>query len=340
MIIAKTPYRVSFFGGGSDYPDWYKKNGGTVISASINKHVYITCRSLPSYFKHRYRVSYSKIEEAKKIKDIKHKVVRTILKKYKDKIKNSGLEIHYDGDFPSRSGVGSSSSFVVGLLHALNEFYNLKLNKKKLANLSIELEQKNLKETVGIQDPVAAAYGGFNEIKFFKSGKYKVNSLVKDEKELKVLQDRLFLVFTGVRKKSKTANDIAGSYVKNLSITKINEIQSIIRHAKEAKKFLKNKDYDSFGKLLGETWKKKKQISKNISNPKIDKIYKLGIKNGALGGKLLGAGGAGFLLFYVPEKKNKSFIKKFKNYTIVKFKFDKKGSEIIFNNKEKDEKFF
>ena len=132
MIISKTPYRISFFGGGTDYPDWYKKNGGTVISASINKHVYITCRSLPSYFKHRYRVSYSKIEEAKKIKDIKHKVVRTILKKYKDKIKNSGLEIHYDGDFPSRSGVGSSSSFVVGLLHALNEFYNLKLNKKNL----------------------------------------------------------------------------------------------------------------------------------------------------------------------------------------------------------------
>ena len=181
---------------------------------------------------------------------------------------------------------------------------------------------------------------GSTRLNFSKVEKYKVNSLVKDEKELKVLQDRLFLVFTGVRKKSKTANDIAGSYVKNLPTTKINEIQSIIRHAKEAKKFLKNKDYDSFGKLLGETWKKKKQISKNISNPKIDKIYKLGIKNGALGGKLLGAGGAGFLLFYVPEKKNKLFIKKFKNYTIVKFKFNKKGSEIIFNNKEKDEKFF
>ncbi|MDA9794586.1 hypothetical protein N9B70_05940 [Candidatus Pelagibacter sp.] len=185
MIISKTPYRISFFGGGSDYPEWYLKNGGVVLSSTINKYIYISCRELPPFFRHKHRLVYSKIELIKDISQIKHSVVKKALEKIFNNSITKGLEIHYDGDFPSRSGIGSSSSFVVGLLNALNNFYNIKRSKNFLANQSIFLEQKLLNETVGSQDQIAATYGGFNEIIFNKNGRINVNPLIKEKKILK-----------------------------------------------------------------------------------------------------------------------------------------------------------
>ena len=260
-------------------------------------------------------------------------MVQKALDKFKKKINKQGLEIHYDGDFPSRSGVGSSSSFAVGLLNVLNNFFNKKINKRALANQSLHLERTILKETVGSQDQVAAAFGGFNEIKFLKSDKYQVTPLITNKKELKTLQEKFVLVFTGVRKKNGTANTVAKAYIDKLDNTKKKYILEIIGHAKKAKKLIYNKDYDAFGRLLNTTWEMKKNLSDNMSNTKIDKMYDLGLRHGALGAKLLGAGSAGYLLFYVPTKKKKNFLKKFKKFITISLKFENKGSEIIFNDK-------
>ena len=333
MIISKTPYRISFFGGGSDYPDWYLQNGGRVIASTINKYIYISCRNLPQYFKHKHRICYSKIELVKDEKKIKHVVIKSIFEKFKKQINNEGLEIHYDGDFPSRSGTGSSSAFVVGLINTVSNYYNKKLSKKELANQSLYLEQKILRETVGSQDQIATTYGGFNEIIFKKNGQYEVNPLITNKDTLKILENNMILVFTGVRGKSKTANNIAKTYVSKLDRKKKNNILQIINHAKIAKKLLIQKNFEDFGYLLNETWKFKRDLSSSVTNSKLDYIYDLGIKSGALGGKLLGAGGAGFFLFYVPEHKRENFINIFKKFTCIPFKFDQEGSSIIFNEK-------
>ena len=181
MIISKTPYRISFFGGGSDYPAWYRRNGGAVLSTTIDKYIYITCRELPPFFEHKYRIVWSKIETVKNIKQIKHHAVREMLKHYKIK---SGLEIHYDGDLPARSGMGSSSVFVVGLMNALNNYSDIKKEKKQLAKDSIKFEQKILKEAVGSQDQVAATYGGFNKIIFKTNGDFNVKPVNIKKKTL------------------------------------------------------------------------------------------------------------------------------------------------------------
>jgi len=333
VIISKTPYRISFFGGGSDYPEWYLKNGGAVISSTINKYIYISCRELPPFFRHKHRIVYSKIELIKKISDIKHSVVKEALEKIFNNYTQKGLEIHYDGDFPSRSGIGSSSSFVVGLLNALNRFHNIKISKDYLAKQSLFLEQSILKETVGSQDQIAASYGGFNEITFKKDGKFKVNPLINKKSALKKLEDNLVLVFTGVRKKSETANNVASTYVSKLSKNKKKNILKVIDHVKLAKKYLKNEKFDDFGALLNETWIAKRELSKAVTNNKLDAVYKLGLKNGALGGKLLGAGGAGFFLFYIEENKKEFFLKAFEKFTCIPFKFEQEGSSIIFNDK-------
>lgn len=238
----------------------------------------------------------------KNINDIKHSVVKSALKSFeKEKIfKKSGLEIHYDGDLPSRTGVGSSSAFVVGLLNLLNNFFNKKVSKKTLVDQSIYLEQKILKEVVGSQDQIATCYGGFNEIFFSKNGKYQIHPLLTNSKDLSNLEDQLFLVFSGIR--VTTGNDIANTYVSSLDKKNKNLIFEIINQANHAKKIIKDKNFLDLGPLLNETWKIKRSLSKSISNSRIDMIYNVGLKNGATGGKLLGAGGAGFILFFVPKK--------------------------------------
>ncbi len=334
MIISKTPYRISFFGGGSDYPDWYHEHGGLVISSTINKYLYISCRELPPYFSHKHRLVYSIVEEVKNVNDIRHRVVKHAIKNIlKKKNSNLGLEIHYDGDFPSRTGMGSSSSFVVGLLNVLNNFFNKKVSKKYLAEQSIYLEQKILKEAVGSQDQIASSFGGFNEIEFKTNGKYKLKPLLTNKNDLESLEKNLILVFAGVRAKSSTADDIAKTYIKKLQTNKKKNVIEIIQHVKEAKKYLINKNFTEFGKLLNETWKIKKDLSSSVSNHKLNEIYDFALHNGATGGKLLGAGGSGFFLFYVPENKRNHFQKKLKNFVTVPFKFEKNGTKIIFNDK-------
>ena len=326
MIISKTPYRISFFGGGTDYPSWYKKNGGTVLSSTIDKYIYISCRRLPPFFKHKYRIVWSHIETVKKLNQIKHKVVKKMIKNFKI---SEGLEIHYDGDLPARSGMGSSSVFVVGLMNLFNHLKNKKVSKKKLAINSIYFEQKILNEVVGSQDQIAATYGGFNKIVFKKNGSFVIKPLGIKNKTIKKLNKNLLLVYTGYK---RTAHHIAKSYVNKLQTSKKSYILKISNYVKKAEKALKKGKTDKFGELLNDAWEAKKKLSKSISNPAINKIYDKAIKSGALGGKLLGAGGGGFFVFYVPYYRQKKFIKNFRKLINIPFNFTQEGSKILFNN--------
>jgi D-glycero-alpha-D-manno-heptose-7-phosphate kinase len=321
MIITKTPYRISFFGGGSDYPIWYNKFGGKVLSTTIDKHLYLTCRSLPNFWDHSFRVVWSMIEEVKNIESIKHPTVRSLLKYLKIK---KGLEIHYNGDLPAKTGMGSSSSFTVGLIKTLSIMQKQKLSGVHLAKKTIFFEQKIMKEVVGSQDQVAASIGGFNKINFYKKNKIIITK--QPEKNLKKLNSNLMLLYTGIQ---RTAQDIAKTYEKNLTGSKEKNVLKIMRHVDQAEKLIKNGELKNFGELLNESWEEKKKISKLISNNKIDKLYNFSLKNGAVGGKLLGAGGGGFLLLYVPKEKQLQLTKKLKKTIIVPFKFSQNGSEEI-----------
>lgn len=328
MIISKTPYRISFFGGGSDYPSWYKNNGGIVLSTTIDKYIYISCRHLPPFFEHKYRIVWSKIETVKRLNEIKHNAVKEILKYYNI---TKGLEIHYDGDLPARSGMGSSSAFVVGLMNLLNHFQKKKIPKKNLALSSIYFEQKVLKDIVGSQDQVAATYGGFNKILFSKRQTFQVQPLSCKKSILNQLNNNLLLVYTGIK---RTAHKIAKSYVDKLDNSKKIYITEIIQLVREAENAIISNNLNDFGKLLHESWLLKKELSSSISNSHIDTIYNTAISNGALGGKLLGAGGGGFLLLYVPQKYQTKLIKKLGKLITIPFNFSSEGSKIMFKNIE------
>ena len=327
MIITKTPYRISFFGGGSDYPIWYKKFGGSVLSTTIDKYIYISCRELPPFFDHKYRIVWSKIENVKKINQIKHLTVRKLIKYNKIK---SGLEIHYDGDLPARSGMGSSSSFSVGLMRALNYYQNRDIKGINLAYKTIIFEQKIMKETVGSQDQVAASVGGFNKINFLKNDRVIIKKILSNN--LKKLNSNLLLLYTGIQ---RNADTIANNYVHKLSNEKEKNVRKIISNVELGEKMIKSGDINDFGKLLNDAWNEKKELSKSITNRKIDELYKVAIQNGAFGGKLLGAGGGGFLLIYILKEKQKSFLKKIKNVTNIPFKFSNNGCEVILNSLKK-----
>ena len=330
MIISKTPYRISFFGGGSDYPSWYLENGGAVLSTTIDKYIYISCRYLPPFFKHKYRIVWSHIELAKEINQIKHNSVREMLKYFNFK---RGLEIHYDGDLPARSGMGSSSVFVVGLMNVLNSLQGRKINKSLLAKRSIFFEQKILKDIVGSQDQIAATYGGFNKIIFKENGNFKLFPRSIKTSAVKNLNKNLLLIYSGYK---RTAHDIAKTYVEKLKKSKKRNILEISNFVKEAESSLERNDINNFGTLLHESWKLKKSLSSAITNSSINDIYNAAIKQGAIGGKLLGAGGGGFFLFYVPYARQKKFIKYFRKLINVPFKFSSNGSEVIFKSFNKD----
>ncbi len=324
MIITKTPYRISFFGGGSDYPNWYNKFNGAVLSTTIDKHIYLSCRHLPSFFQHKYRIVWSKIENVKKINEIKHSAVKNLLKHLKFK---AGLEIHYDGDLPAKSGMGSSSCFTVGLAKALLELNNIKINGFNLSKKIIHFEQKIMKEVVGSQDQIAAAVGGFNKITFRKD-KYQIKK-IKRNKNISILESNLVLFYSGI---SRTAHTIASGYVNKLTNSKKEYIKNIVEHVDEGERILMSRNIDDFGELLHSAWILKKKLSKSISNSKIDNLYDEAIKSGAQGGKLLGAGGGGFLLMYMKKNCRKKFLKKFPKVVEVPFKFSNEGSQVIFKN--------
>ncbi len=325
MIITKTPYRISFFGGGSDYPDWYRKHGGMVLSTTIDKYIYISCRFLPKFFKHKYRIVWSKIENVKDINQIQHRAVKTLLKHLKIK---QGMEIHYDGDLPARSGMGSSSCFAVGLIKALYKIKNKDLSKNELARKTIHFEQKIMKEVVGSQDQTITSYGGFNKIIFSKNNKIQVKK-ISFNKNIRSLNKNLVLIYTGI---NRTAHKIANTYVKKLTKSKKYQIEKIMSYVNEGKKILESGNVDDFGRLLNNSWHEKKSLSNLITNKKIDELYDEAVRYGALGGKLLGAGGGGFLLMYMSKENAKKFFKRHKSIINIPFNFTKDGSQIILNN--------
>jgi D-glycero-alpha-D-manno-heptose-7-phosphate kinase len=324
VIISRTPHRISFFGGGTDYPSWYREHGGKVLGVTIDKYCYITCRYLPPFFSHKFRIAYSKVETVNQIDEIQHPSVRETLKYLKF---DKGLEIHHDGDIPARSGMGSSSSFTVGLLKALYALQGKILSKEDLYKEAIFIEQNLIKENVGSQDQVFAAYGGLNVIEFLENGEIIVRPIIMKESHLRKFEKSFMLIYTGI---ARYASEIARGLIASFQGKK-QELIQMQELVDEAFKMLVSgkEDFIDFGILLNETWKLKKSLTKEITNSEINNIYEIALKNGALGGKLLGAGGGGFILFYVePEYQNK-MKKALNKYLNVPFRFDFSGSEII-----------
>ena len=282
MIISRTPFRISFFGGGSDYPSWYKNNNGQVLSTTINKYCYINIRYLPKFFSYNYRIRYYKTEEANKISDIEHPVVREALKYFSIK---DGIELVHNADLPAQSGLGSSSTFTVGLINALHTLKKEIATKRMLASTAIELEQNIIMENVGSQDQVAAAFGGFNNIKFSKNN-FNVNQLPLSKDKLKKLESNLMLFFTGFQ---RSASSIAAKQIKSIKQNKIDLSNSVNLVNEGMDILLKNKKISDFGKLLDEQWKIKQQYSDEITNENINNIYERAMRAGAIGMKNLKA---------------------------------------------------
>jgi len=330
MIITRTPFRISFFGGGTDYPDWYQQHGGAVLATSIDKYCYITCRHLPPFFEHRIRVVYSKIENCHKVEEIQHPAVRAVLQ-YLDM--NRGIEVHHDGDLPARSGMGSSSSFTVGLLHACYALDGKLVGKHRLATESIHLEQDILKETVGSQDQVLAAYGGFNHVIFTRNNEISVRPVTITQQRQAELESHLMLVYTQIK---RTASSIANTYVNKLEDNQ-RRLRIMGQMVEEAISVLNStSDISQFGKLLHEAWEYKRGLSSKVSNSDIDDLYEKAKKHGAIGGKLLGAGGGGFLLLFVPPDRQQDVMDSMQNVLHVPFKFEASGSQVIFYDREQD----
>jgi len=325
MVITRTPHRISFFGGGTDYPSWYLEHGGKVLGVAIDKYCYISCRYLPPFFEHRYRIVYSKNETVKSIDEIQHPSVRETLR-YLNK-SDKGLEIHHDGDIPARSGMGSSSAFTVGLVKALYALDGRIISKEDLYKEAIYIEQELIKENVGSQDQVWAACGGLNTIEFLQSGEIIVKPIIMQESHLRSFEKKIMLFYTGI---SRYASEIAAEQIKNTQKNKA-ELRMMKELVDEAERILTSgkDDFIEFGRLLNETWKLKRKLSNNISNDKIDSIYEKALKHGAVGGKLLGAGGGGFILFYVEPDEQQRVKKALQGYLHVPFEFDASGSEII-----------
>lgn len=327
MIISRTPFRLSFFGGGSDYPVWYEKNGGTVLSSTINKYCYISCRHLPPFFEHRSRVVWSKIESVREIEEIQHSSVRECLK-FMDI--NEGVEIHHDADLPARSGLGSSSSFTVGLLHVLYALKGKMVTKRQLALDAIHVEQERLEENVGSQDQTAAAFGGLNKIEFGSLYKIKVQPIILENSFLENFQDHILLFFTGF---VRNASEIASEQVQNTDrlYSQLNRMSQMVE---EALDLLKEQDLKRFGHLLHESWMLKRSLTPKISNDSIDSIYQVACETGAWGGKLLGAGGGGFIMFFAPPEVHSRLKEKLRKILYVPARFENIGSQIIYYGPE------
>ena len=327
MIITRTPFRVSFFGGGTDFPEWFRENGGSVLSTTIDKYCYITCRALPQFFDHKHRIVYSKIENVNDSKDINHPVARVAIEMFGG---NVGLEIHHDGDLPARSGLGSSSSFTVGLINAINALKGQYMSKYDLAQLAIEIEQKILKENVGCQDQVAVAYGGFNKIKFNIDGSFSVIPLICPKERVNQLANHLMLFFTGI---SRNSTEIAEAQIENIK-NRTSILKDMQRQVDRGIEILTDLsvNIDEFGQLLHQAWLLKKSLSNKITTVLVEDMYAAALRSGATGGKVLGAGGGGFLLLFVKPDRQKSVLKALKNYIHVPVSFDNDGSRVIYYN--------
>lgn len=326
MIITRTPYRISFFGGGTDYYTWYEEHGGDVLSTSINHYNYISCRYLPPFHaEYRNRIAWKYLEYPDKIEDIQHNAIREALKHFNV---TQGVEISNQCDLPARSGLGSSSSFCAGLIQSIFALKGEMITKYGLARETIRLEREILKENGGIQDQIAAVYGGLNHIHINPNGSFSVNPVVMNENRKTNFNNHLMLFFTGI---SRTSSDIAEKQVKTTK-DKTAQLRRMQEMVSEACHILtsENEDLDNFGRMLHETWMLKRSLTDKISNSLIDEIYQVGMENGALGGKILGAGGGGFILFYAAPEKQAAIKKALHNLIYVPFKFDDQGCQIIY----------
>lgn len=324
MIISRTPFRISFFGGGTDYAAWLQEHRGATLATSIRRYCYITCRWLPPFFQHSSRIVWSRIELVQDPSEIQHPSVREALSYLQIQ---RGIELHHDGDLPARTGLGSSSSFTVGLLHALCGLKGIMPSKMQLARDAIHVEQKRLKENVGSQDQVMAAFGGFNRIDFDRNGEIQVSPIVLPRERLLELQDHLMLVYTGI---SRTASDIAADQIRATQ-QKTRELTGMYDMVHEAIRILQSpEDLEAFGKLLDDAWSLKRSLTSRISTPEIDQLYELACRRGAIGGKLLGAGGGGFLLLFVRPEQKAELGEALGDFLQVPVEFENDGSRIIF----------
>jgi D-glycero-alpha-D-manno-heptose-7-phosphate kinase len=330
MIISRTPFRLSFFGGGTDYPAWYRQHGGAVLAATIDKYCYITARYLPPFFEHRYCIIYSKMEYCQSVDEIEHPAVREVIRFLRI---DRGLEIHHDGDLPARSGMGSSSAFTVGLLHALHALAGRMASRQQLALESVHLEQEVLRETVGSQDQVLAAYGGVNHVRFCESGEIAVRPVTIPSERLRELNAHLMLFYTGIK---RTASTIARTYVPDIQDRR-RQLRIAGDLVAEGLAILNGRDdLVRFGGLIHEAWLAKRSLSTLVSNPQVDALYASALAAGAIGGKLAGAGGGGFLLLFVPPDRRERVRAALGHLIHVPFRFEFSGSQVLFADTEQE----
>ncbi|GHV83913.1 GHMP kinase [Spirochaetia bacterium] len=330
MIITRTPLRISFFGGGTDLPDWFQKHGGAVLSTTINKYLFITCRDLPPFFEFKNRFVYGgRTEAVSGIDEIEHPAIREVLRFMKIPY---GIDMYYNADIPSRSGMGSSSAFTVGLLRALYGMLGKIISDRSLAQEAIHIEQDLIGEAVGCQDQIAAAFGGLNHIQFHKDGNFEVNPMTLTKQRFQELNDHLILVYTGVQ---RIASKIEAEKIKVMS-SHTGELHDIRRYVDDAINILNgDTPIEEFGSLLNETWQRKRKLSAEVTNIKLDTMYETGRKNGAIGGKLLGTGGGGFMLFFVRPQDRERMLKSLPEFISVPFAFDSTGSQTIYYQEDR-----
>src|SRR5262245_57499259 len=324
MIISRTPFRVSFFGGGTDYPDWYREHGGAVLATTIDKYCYISVRELPPFFEHRFRLVYSIVENVQTIDQINHPAARAVLQWMNV---TQGLEIHHDGDLPARAGLGSSSSFTVGLINAMHALAGQHTSKDKLAHDAIHIEQDVLREPVGSQDQISAAFGGLNLITFQADGNFRVDPIILPPARREELQDHLLLVFTGI---SRISAHAAQGQIDNLK-RRTGELHSMRELVDRAIALLSSPTTDilEFGRLVNEQWQLKRRLADLVSNGTIDDVYDAATRAGAIGGKLLGAGGGGFMLFFVRPEEREKVKAALPGLVTVPIRFETSGSRIV-----------
>lgn len=332
MIISRTPFRLSFFGGGTDYNAWFEHYGGQVIATTMAYYCYLSVRRLPPFFEdHISRVVYSKIESVRDHKQIKHPSVRGCLE-YLDI--TEGVEIHHDGDLPARSGIGSSSAFTVGLLNALHGLQDESIDPRRLAVQAIQIEQQKLGESVGVQDQIMAAYGGLRIIEMGPGSDWNTKPLLISSEYRDVLESHVLVGFSGI---SRFAEKHAESKVRNIregkTLGELQEIAAITQDAIHA--LIRQDDMSQIGALLDESWSLKRRLADGVSAEWMDDLYKVACRNGAFGGKLMGAGGGGFFFFLAPPEKHQKIRKSLSQIKVwVPFKFDRSGSQVIFYDQQ------
>ncbi len=326
MIITRTPYRVSFFGGGTDYPDWYREHGGAVLSTAIARYCYLSCRWLPPFFEHKSRIVYSVIEDVRHVEEIRHPAVRECILHLGIR---DGMEIHHDGDLPKMTGLGTSSSFTVGLLHALHALRGEFRSKMQLATEAIHIERDRCGDRVGAQDQVSAAFGGLNHIRFAPDNSISVEPVPLPVTRITEFQNSLLLFFSGF---SRYASEIVAEQLQNIP-KKQKELSEMAAMVEQGIQILTGEgDLADFGRLLHESWRLKRSLSSCVSTPVIDTMYETARKAGAVGGKITGAGGGGFLLLFVEPDRRESVRKAMSAFLHVPFGLDYTGSQVIFSN--------